>query len=239
MEMSATISQLADALSKAQATITGAKKDSDNAFYKSKYADLESVWDACRDALTNHGLSVVQTPRTSFSQTAEIETYTSRTGEPRSRVKVLTTIEMTSVLLHTSGEWISGTLSSMLPNADPQSIGSACTYLRRYGLSALVGIASTDDDGNDANHPHGDDASSTLSQARKATPEQLPSVQPASLLTLTDAQQERLKALLKTHGVKATALKALVEKSYPIKTAADIRQSHYDDLCAWVIAGGK
>jgi hypothetical protein len=232
MEMSTTVAQLADALAKAQATITGAVKDSDNPFFHSKYADLATVIDACRPALTANKLAVVQTPRTTFSSTPEIETVTARSGEARNRVKVATTVEMTTTLIHASGEWVSGTVAAMLANADPQSIGSAITYLRRYGLSALVGVAQVDDDGEAA-------VASTSTQARKATPEQLPSVQPASLLTLNDQQQTRLKGIMQQHGVKASAVKKQVEKTYPIKTAADIKQVDYDAICAWVIAGGK
>jgi hypothetical protein len=234
MEMSTTVAQLAEALAKAQASITGAVKDSDNAFFHSKYADLATVWEACRAALTANKLAVVQTPRTTFSTLPEITEVTSRSGEKRSIVKVATTVELTTVLLHASGEWVSGTVAAMLANADPQSIGSACTYLRRYGLSSLVGIAQVDDDGNAAV------AVPPTSEARKATAEQLPpSVQPASLLTLNDTQQIRLKGLMQQHGVKASAVKKQVEKTYPIKTAADILQKNYDDICAWIIAGGK
>jgi hypothetical protein len=231
MEMSATVAQLAEALSKAQAMITGAVKDSDNPFFHSKYADLATVWDACREALTVNKLAVVQTPRTTFTTAPELSEVVSRSGEKRSIVKVATTVEMTTMLVHASGEWVSGTVAAMLANADPQSIGSAITYLRRYGLSALVGIAQVDDDGEAA-------VSAPTSGARKATPEQLPSVQPASLLTLNDPQQIRLKDLMRQHSVKASAVKKQIEKSYPIKTAADIRQKDYDDICAWVIAGG-
>jgi hypothetical protein len=232
MEMSTTVAQLAGALSKAQASIVGAVKDSDNPFFHSKYADLATVWDACRSALTANKLAVVQTPRTTFTTAPELSEVQSRSGEKRSVVKVATTVELTTTLLHESGEWVQGTVAAMLANADPQSIGSAITYLRRYGLSAIVGIAQVDDDGNAA-------VTTQASDARKATPEQLPSVQPASLLTLTDEQQTRLKGLMQQHGVKYSAAKKLIEKSYPIKTAADIRQTDYDDLCAWVIAGGR
>lgn len=232
MEMSQTVAQLAEALSKAQASITGAVKDSDNPFFHSKYADLATVWDACRSALTENKLAVVQSPRTSFLSEPVIETVQKAGSEPRNRVKVATTVDLKTTLIHASGEWVSSTVSAMLANADPQSIGSAITYLRRYGLSALVGIAQVDDDGNAA-------VSAPTSEARKATPEQLPSVQPASLLTLNEDQQTRLKGLMQQHGVKYSAAKKLIEKSYPIKTAADIRQTDYDDLCAWVIAGGR
>jgi len=61
-EQSEQINELATALAKAQGKITGALKDSANPFYKSRYADLASVWDACRAALSENGLAVVQFP---------------------------------------------------------------------------------------------------------------------------------------------------------------------------------
>ena len=236
MQMSNTIAQLAEALSKAQANIAGAVKDSDNPFFHSKYADLSSVQDACRDALAANKLSVVQTPATSFASEAVIETVQKAGSEPRNRVKVATTVEMTTTLFHASGEWVSGTVSAMLANADPQSIGSAITYLRRYGLSAMVGVAQVDDDGNAASGAKVEPQKATAAQL---PPTNLPNTTTASLLTLTDEQQSRLKGLMQQHGVKASAVKKQIEKSYPIKSAADIRQVNYDDICAWVIAGGQ
>lgn len=236
MQMSSTIANLAEALSNAQAKIAGAVKDSDNPFFHSKYADLASVQDACRDALAANKLSVVQTPATMFTSAPELSEVTSRQGEKRTVVKVATTVEMTTTLFHASGEWVQGTVSAMLANADPQSIGSAITYLRRYGLSAMVGVAQVDDDGNAASGAKVEPEKATAAQL---PPSNLPNTTTASLLTLTDEQQVRLKGLMQQHGVKAAAVKKQVEKSYPIKTAADIRQTDYDAVCAWVIAGGK
>jgi len=61
MMRSETTGALAAALAKAQRAMEGAKKDGWNSFYKSKYAELASVWDACREPLTANGLAVVQT----------------------------------------------------------------------------------------------------------------------------------------------------------------------------------
>lgn len=122
-----TIGKLALSLSKAQGQITGALKDSSNPFFKSKYADIASVWDACRSALSENELAVVQT-----------------TSGDASNVTVITT------LIHSSSEWISGSLTIKPSKADAQGIGSALTYARRYGLSAIVGVAQIDDDGNAA-----------------------------------------------------------------------------------------
>jgi len=131
-----TIGALAAALSKAQAEIRSARKDAENPFFKSRYADLASVWDACRGPLTANQLAVVQTPEPTDGNTVSI----------------------TTTLIHSSGEWIAGTLTAKPVKNDPQSLGSCITYLRRYALSALVGVAAsdgTDDDGNQASQaPH-------------------------------------------------------------------------------------
>ena len=71
---SESIANLAKALSIVQGKLTYAKKDSANPFFKSKYADLESVWDACRDLLSANGLAVVQLPGEYFEGTMALTT---------------------------------------------------------------------------------------------------------------------------------------------------------------------
>lgn len=127
-EQSADIGELAAALAVAQGEITGALKDSANPFFKSKYADLASVWDACRTSLSKNGLAVIQVASTSDTGAAVI----------------------TTTLAHKSGQWIRGTLAMMPVKADPQGMGSALTYARRYALAAMVGVAQVDDDANNA-----------------------------------------------------------------------------------------
>lgn len=127
MKHSEQINELAAALAKAQSEIKDAAKDSANPFFKSKYADLASVWDACRTPLSKNNLSVVQTAETDAAG-----------------------IVLHTLLLHASGQWISGTLCMTPVKSDPQGIGSCVTYARRYALSAMVGIAPSEDDGNAA-----------------------------------------------------------------------------------------
>lgn len=124
---SESIAKLAESLSKAQGKIKGAAKYTVNPFFKSKYADLASVWEACRDQLSAHGLSVFQT-----------------TDDGPQGVTVITT------LAHSSGEWVRGKLTLKPVKEDPQGVGSAITYARRYALAAIVGVAPEDDDGNAA-----------------------------------------------------------------------------------------
>lgn len=120
---SETIGALAAALSKAQADITGALKDSQNPFFKSKYADLASCWDACRKQLAANGLSVIQTTRMTDQG-----------------------LMLVTTLAHSSGEWIAGEMPVLTKDASPQGQGSGITYARRYALAAIVGLAQIDDD---------------------------------------------------------------------------------------------
>jgi hypothetical protein len=147
MTTSEQINEIAGALAKAQGEMEGAAKSAANPFFKSKYADLASVRDACMPALTKHGLSVVQFPRTTYIGTPEIIEVASRSGETRMVVKAITVVSMVTRLLHTSGQWMEDDgFSTMLPTADPQAVGSAATYLRRYTLSSSTSVAPEDDD---------------------------------------------------------------------------------------------
>ena len=121
------IGNLAGALAKAQAKIRGAVKDSANPFFKSSYADLQSVWDACRGPLTENGLCVIQT-----------------TESTEAGCNLLTT------LAHESGEFVTGRLPVLPLKNEPQALGSAISYALRYALAALVGVYQTDDDAEQA-----------------------------------------------------------------------------------------
>lgn len=128
MNTSDSISKIAPALLQAQRAITFAVKDSKNPAFRSTYADLSSVIDACKPALNEAGVFFTQMPAPS---------------EPG-------TIALTTRLIHESGEWIESTATCPLPKNDPQGYGSANTYLRRYSLAAAVGLYQDDDDGNAA-----------------------------------------------------------------------------------------
>lgn len=126
--MSEAINEISAALAKAQGQIEGASKVKVNpAFPKAKYADLASVWDACRDALSSNGIAVLQIP----NETPEGMT-------------------LTTMVTHSSGQWFSSRYPVRPVQATPQGLGSAITYARRYALMAMVGIAPEDDDGEAA-----------------------------------------------------------------------------------------
>lgn len=127
MKMSESIKEISAALPKSQAEIKGAIKDATNPHFKSRYADLSSVIDACKAALNKHGISFLQAVRASDAG-----------------------VVVETILLHSSGEWIGDELTLPVSKNDAQGVGSAITYGRRYGLQSLVGIPAEDDDGNAA-----------------------------------------------------------------------------------------
>ena len=124
------VTELAKALLNVQRTVQPATKDAENPFTKSWYASLNSVMDACRDALIENGIWLCQYP-------VPVE-------QPN-------TLGLVTKLTHAeSGQWQSSLAVVPLPKADPQGMGSAITYARRYALTAMLGMVTEDDDGEGA-----------------------------------------------------------------------------------------
>lgn len=118
------IKNIVAALVAFQGALTPPKKDTDNPYFKSKYADLAGVWESCRPLMLANGLALVQAPSTEGN---------------------IVTVKGT--LYHVSGESISSVLTASAKDSLPQSIGSAITYLRRYQMCSMLGVAAEDDDG--------------------------------------------------------------------------------------------
>ena len=116
------INELTTALSKMQSELKGASKDSTNPFFKSRYASLESCWEAIRIPLTKNGLSLIQAPM--FTDKFHLRT----------------------VLAHTSGQWVASYYPIIAKDESPQAYGSAVSYARRYSLCSMVGLFQEDDD---------------------------------------------------------------------------------------------
>ena len=127
MNKSDDIKELAAALCKAQSEMGGASKDASNPFFKSSYADLSSVIRAIKQPFADNGLSYSQLPLSGDGL-----------------------VGVTTILMHSSGQWLSSDLLLKPTKADPQAAGSTLTYCRRYALQAIAGIPSEDDDGNAA-----------------------------------------------------------------------------------------
>tara|TARA_R100000700_G_C3151389_1_gene129944 strand:+ start:392 stop:877 length:486 start_codon:yes stop_codon:yes gene_type:complete len=120
------IDKLSGSLAKAQAEMKGAKAKATNPFFKSNYADLHTVIESSLPYLNKYGLSIVQ-------------------GHDKDQSG---TFYVTTTLLHESGQWIKSRLQMPIGGKkDAQAVGATTTYARRFALSAMVGIAQTDDDG--------------------------------------------------------------------------------------------
>tara|TARA_R110000744_G_scaffold352497_1_gene458614 strand:- start:778 stop:1374 length:597 start_codon:yes stop_codon:yes gene_type:complete len=148
MNQSESIEELSKALCLAQAEMGGAIKDSKNPFFKSTYADLESVIKVIKPAFAKNGLSFVQLP------------VTSEGGKG---------VGVSTMLMHNSGQWIQGEFLLPMEKVTPQGAGSAITYARRYGLTSLVGIPQVDLDAQDISvqppEPQGKRVSKSLAQS--------------------------------------------------------------------------
>jgi hypothetical protein len=124
-----TTPELLAALADAQGEIENASKNSTNPHFKSKYADLAEVLSTIRETFPKHGLSLIQSP--SFDGSLA---------------------HVTTLVGHKSGGFLFSVASCVPAKSDAQGIGAATTYLRRYGSSAMAGIAQEDDDGQAARH---------------------------------------------------------------------------------------
>lgn len=180
--------ELATAMAKAQAEIKAALKDSKNPHFKSSYADLTSVWDACRGALTKNGISVIQIPNFEGDE-----------------------VWLETMLLHASGDSIKGRYPLRPQQQTPQGYGSALTYARRYSLAAMVGVvADEDDDGNAASAPRTSYTKpAPVPDANKAKAESFVDSAIAAIGTLTD--EAGLTAWLE----KNSAPLARLREAYP------------------------
>lgn len=142
MRTSESIGKIAPAIVKAQASMGHAIKNATNPHFKNDYADLAAVIDSSKSILSDNGLAVLHGAE---SDTTDSVTVTAR-------------------LIHESGEWIESSLMLRPSKNDPQGVGSAITYGRRYTLTAILGMATADDDGNAASGNH------AAPPARRETP---------------------------------------------------------------------
>ena len=118
------LDKIGTALAKAQSEMAPVIKDAKNPHFRSSYATLASVIEAIRDPLTKHGISFVQLPGALDDAG----------------------LHLTTVLIHSSGQTITSDMVMPLVKRDPQSLGSALTYARRYALMSVLGLPAEDDD---------------------------------------------------------------------------------------------
>lgn len=198
-------SELAAALAKAQSAFKPLRRTSTNPYYNSRYAELSECIAACSEALQSNGLAVSQSP----------------SYDPQAKVVTVTTL-----LMHTSGQWLQGELSlpaeglgkDKQPKLDAHTIGSAITYARRYAYQAILGIAAEDDDdGNRAAHVADDPE---VFQSRPAA------VQPKGR-AISAAQAKRFWAIAHQAGADDAAVDAVLAQ-FGVAAVGELSLADYD-----------
>lgn len=192
MNHSESMTNIAAALAAFQGDVKDPARNGENPHFRSKYVQLDGLLSAVRPLLAKHGLSVIQS--------------TGGNGQD---------ISVTTMLLHTSGEWIeTDALVLRAVKLDPQGAGSAVTYGRRYGLSAALGVAwDDDDDGNAASAP-------PKSALKKSAPKAQRKVE--SLRSIAAAAKEI--------GASNDDIKEVMRRKYNKTTSAELTDAEAADM---------
>lgn len=213
MQKSESIATLAKALAKAQGEMENAGKNAVNPHFKSKYADLAEILNTVRPVFSKHGLAVTQFPAFE-NNIASVET----------------------ILTHESGEWMSGICSAPVKQADPQGVGSALTYLRRYSLSAVCGLAQEDDDANAASKT----PKRPAQQQQRPAPAQPAKAAPAQPVNHVPATKATLAALASYYAydpaeVMLDDINEMIVKAKPGAKRVDGIEELSEAQAAWLI----
>lgn len=188
MKTSDALNELATALAKAQGEMKNAALNKENPFFKSRYADLASVRDTITPALSNNGLSVVQT-----------------LAPENGSLMVCTR------LIHSSGQWMESTFPIIADTNKPQAMGSALTYARRYSLAAIVNIATEDDDDANEAQEHGKRAPETRNVAGTPGASKAKAREPFDKLLTEMRQSKTVDALKEWIKLRRKEVEALPE----------------------------
>lgn len=201
------IKNIAAALSEFQGELETAKKDSTNPFFKSNYSDLRSVWNVIREPLAKNGLAVTQIPTIQ--------------GD---RMVLITRV------LHVSGEVIESIYPINPVKNDPQGMGSAVTYARRYALTAILGVVSGDDD--DANGASGNESLKEPQKKKRGRPKN-------SDRFITLEEQKEFHKTCQEYGKKEDEVKKYLRETFgKASTSVIPKGTAFESAITWA-QGGK
>lgn len=203
MRHSESIKEIAAALAAFQSEVKDPSRNGENPHFKSKYVQLDGLLAAVRPILANHGLSLMQS-----------------TGGDGVNISVST------LIMHTSGEWIeTEPLVLKAQQATPQGAGSACTYGRRFSLSAALGVAwDDDDDGNAASTPPKEEKQKAKVKATKQKAADNPKADYKSV-TL-----HKIAAAAQEIGLTGEDVKGIIFDRYKKESSAGMTDAEVKDL---------
>ena len=208
MNKSESITSLTKALNTFQGKLTSVKKDAVNPFYKSKYATLDTIWETIRKLLSENGLAITQTMGILDGKSI-----------------------LETTLYHTSGEWISGIQLVNPVKDDPQALGSAISYARRYSLSAILGIVSDeDDDGNVATKP-------VVKPEPKTEQKQIEVPQKTEMKRASEAQVKKIYATVKEKNISSDSAKAYIKSVFNKVSTKELTVSEASQLINDIASG--
>lgn len=226
MNRSENVTEISKALAAVQSEMQPAINNSKNPFFNSDYADFEAVKAAAQPYLAKNGLAVIHVPWVTDGK-----------------------MYLECVVLHSSGQWISGMYPVNPVKNDPQSIGSAVTYAKRYSFSAMVGVVTKDDDdGNAATKPGekpraGDKRDDSRVPApkpqRPPTPPGPPKNNPAMERALpvgpTEKQLTRLFTIAGQKGWNTEGVHVWLKDNFGLDSAKKLNRTQYDQACDFFI----
>jgi hypothetical protein len=189
---------LASAMCRLQGELEHVKRDT--RAYNYKYAQLDQCWDTIKQPMIKNGFSLIQLPYN---------------DEDR--------IGIHSILLHSSGEKMESRIAIRPQKADPQSLGSLLTYLRRYSLMSIIGLCPVDDDGAGAMPGAG------------STPQ--PASKPKNIKPVTAAQVARLNAIVANSHFNMGEVKEMCVEFFKKEHCIELTMSEYDELVEAVLKG--
>jgi hypothetical protein len=209
IERSESITKLLEALNAARKQFAKVLKDKEavvpiktGGAYRYKYADLANVLEATDPAMIENGLNVLQVP-------------CARNEGPA----------LQTILTHVSGEWLSDYMLLPKTDATPQQLGSVITYCRRYAYCAILGIASEDDDGAEAEK---------AAQKAKAAKEAKGA---AKEPTISEEQRKELFAAFKESGMPKEEMEQLLQNVAGVTASRNLPDKHFKAVMTAVKEG--
>lgn len=212
------LEEFTKAFSKFQSMHLSVKKDATNPHFRSTYASLPAVLETCRDSLALTGLSVLQLP--------------------------LGGVEVSRLLnriTHSSGQFIQWVYTTPITKKDPQGIGSAITYSRRYSLTSSLGLPEVDDDGNNAAAPQGvhvPEENKSYNDAPKKTYRDSDALSTGAWI-MNENQRKRLFAITKANGYEISDVDSYIKASWGYVSTKQLTKAQYDLICGTAKAGEK
>lgn len=213
--------KIAKALALSQTEIKKAVKAATNSYFKSDYASLEAVIDACLPALNKHEIGVSQ------------ETVTNWKFDEVRKTDVCYVV-LKTVLYHSSGQWISSDYPLHPTKPDPQSLGSALSYARRYSLSAIACVGTSDEDGDHAMERVKPTQPKPVKEVLNEFAEKLDAAQ--SFDRPTPAQIKRFFAIMHSAHWTEAEVKQLMKNEYKKESTKDLTRNEYESICKTMIA---